>query len=98
MTEHEHEPIAGLDKIIRCRICGQMLSNTEQIVSKVTSLSSARKVLDEIAVAGGYRATGFDRGFIIYSKDRDDRLREEICIGKLKEREFVIKKITRYIE
>ena len=93
MREHDHEAIIGLDKILRCRICGQVLSGTERVVSKVTSSSRAKRILDEIAVAGRYQAVGFSDGFVIYSKISDE-LTTEVTARKIGERVFeVIRRI-----
>ena len=96
MTEHKHEALIGSDNIIKCSTCGKVLDKIEQEIGKVVSAVGARRLLDEIAVAGGYMAIGFNEGFIVYSKNKDGVI-EEVTASKRKEREFVIKKIIRNI-
>ena len=98
MSEHKHESYISLDNIIRCRTCGQVLPFIEETIGKVVSAKQAKRVLDEIAVTGKYRAIGFSGGFIIFGKNKDDSLVEEITAEKLKERNFIIKKITKTVE
>ena len=69
----------------------------ETIISKAQSAVSAKRILEEIAVAGSYIASGFSDGFIIFSKSKDS-LVEEITVEKIKEREFVIKKTVKMVE
>jgi len=93
MTEHEYEGLVSNDNILRCRTCGQILGMIEQTISKVVSAYRARKVLEEIAVAGKYTIIGFNEDFPIYSIDKDG-ITEEITASKLGEREYrIIKRI-----
>lgn len=64
-----------------------------EVISKVTSASSAKRILDEIAVAGSYIASGFSDGFVVYSREKDE-LREEITASKQGDRSFVITRTT----
>ena len=98
MSEHKHEAYISLDNIIRCRTCGQVLPFIEETIGKVVSAKQAKRVLDEIAVTGKYRAIGFSGGFIIFGKNKDDSLVEEITAEKLKERNFIIKKVMKMVE
>ena len=97
MSEHKHEGIIGNDGLIKCRTCGQILPYIEDTISKVVSALRAKRILDEIAVAGNYQAIGFNGDFVIYSKCKDNLI-EEITAEKLKEREFIIKKVTKIVE
>lgn len=92
--EHKHEPIVGLDSIIRCRTCGKILPSAEYEVCKVSSAIRARRVLDEIAIAGGYAATSYDRGFVVYSKTHGG-VKEEVVGEKLADRNYrVFKRVS----
>ena len=92
--EHKHEPIIELDNILRCRTCGKTLEYAEQELGKVVSSKIANRMLDELAIQGGFEAASFESGFIVYSKNRDG-IREELTAKKQSDRQFVI--IQRYI-
>lgn len=87
--EHIHEPIVGLDSIIRCKNCGQILPYAEQELGKVSSAIMANRLLDEIAVKGGFHAEAFEGDFIVYSRDKDG-IREEMTVKKKSDRVYVI--------
>ena len=93
MNEHEHEPLIGLGGIIKCRTCGEILPSMEEEITKVSSSKRVRSILEEIAVAGRYRAYSFEGEFVVYSRDRNG-LREEITGEKLSERNYRIFKRT----
>jgi len=95
--KHEHDPILQLDGIIKCRTCGVMLSNMEEEITTVTSRRRAEKVLQELAVAGGYRASGFDDGFVVYRIEKNGN--EEEVTAKKKEGVGykVVKRTTRLL-
>ena len=93
MSEHEHDPIVGLDRVIRCRTCGHVLPYMKETISKVQSSSRARRILEEIAVAGNYKAVNFSGLFVVYSKNKDG-LTEEVTAKKLGDREFEVTKKT----
>ncbi len=91
MTEHEHDTYLGLDNIIRCRTCGKEVIS--MIVASVTSAARARRVLDEIAVAGGYSAVASDGDFVVYRDNKG----LEITVTKIAERRYdVIKRMTEH--
>ena len=91
---HEHDPIVGSDKIIRCRICGELLSHLEEVLGRLTSFTRARRFQDEIAWNGGYVAAGYTGLSVIYSR-RTDGLVEEVTVRKMGDRKFeVVKKIS----
>ena len=92
--EHTHEPIIGLDSLIKCRNCGQILPYAEQELGKVSSAVMANRLLDEIAIKGGFHAESFEGDFIVYAKDKNS-IREEITIKKRAERVYVIYKKIR---
>ena len=95
MTECEHDALIGLDCIIRCRLCGDVLPYSIETITKVQSSTRAKRILDEIAVAGNYRASSFNDSFIVYSRCRDSLI-EEVSVEKVKDREFrVFKKIMK---
>ena len=87
--EHQHEPIVSLDNIIKCRTCGQILPYAEQELGKVSSAIMANRLLDEIAIKGGFHAESFEDDFIVYSKDRDG-IREEMTVKKKSDRAYII--------
>jgi len=59
----------------------------EEEITQMDSAVQANRVLQEIAVAGHYRASSFMDGFVIYSRDIDKR-REEVTIQKISNRKF----------
>lgn len=66
----------------------------EQEIGKVQSAVGAKRILEEIAVAGGYIAAGFSDGFVVYSKTKND-ITEEINARKFGERDFrIMKKVV----
>ena len=91
MSEHKHEGIIGTDGLLRCRTCGQLLEQAEEEVTRVGSKVKAKRVLDEIAVAGNYFASSFEGGFVVYTRKKDG-VTEEITGEQLTDRDFVIKK------
>jgi len=66
---------------------------SEQVVTKVQSSVSAKRVLDEIVVAGGYKATGFHDGFVIYSKNKNEGT-EQVFVRKIGDKEFEVVRKT----
>jgi len=89
MSEHRHEPIIGLDNILRCRTCGKELSSAEEIIVKTQSALSARRVQDEIAIAGRYFASHFQSGSLVYSKS-ENGLRFELSVRLVKDKECLV--------
>ena len=70
------------------------MNENEQEIGKVQSAVGAKRILEEIAVAGGYIAAGFSDGFVIYSIEKDETI-EEITAKKFGERDFrIMKKIV----
>ena len=86
---HEHEPIVQLDGIIKCRTCGQTLPYAETELAKVSSARQANRLLDEIAIKGGFTAEAFEGDFIVYSKDKNG-IREELTARKKSERVYIV--------
>ena len=86
---HEHEPLILLDGIIKCRTCGEILPYAEQELGKVSSAVMANRMLDELAIQGGFKADSFEDGFIVYSKDKDG-IREEMSARRKSERVYII--------
>lgn len=91
MTEHKHDPMVQLNGIILCRNCGKLLSYAEQEICKVSSALQVNRVLEEIAVAGGYTAASHEKGFIVYSRVNNGT-KEEVTGEKLAERSFRVYK------
>ena len=89
MSEHRHEPIIGLDNILRCRTCGKELSSAEEIIVKTQSALSARRVQDEIAIAGRYFASHFQYGSLVYSKS-ENGLRYELSLMHVKDKDYIV--------
>ena len=65
----------------------------EQAIIKAQNSARAKKILDEIAVAGGYQATGLRNGFVVYSKNEDGVI-EELFVRKIGDKEFAVVKRT----
>ena len=93
MNEHVHDIIVQLDGEAKCRICGE--SPREEEIAIVTSYRRANRILEEIAVAGHYRATTFERGFVVYAIERGSN-REEVTAQKLSNRTYRI--IKRFVD
>ena len=95
---HEHEPIVGLDSIIRCRTCGEVMPYAEIELGKVSSARMANRILDEIAIKGGFHAESFENDFIVYAKDNNG-IREEVTARKQSDRVYlVIKKFISKVQ
>ena len=93
MNEHQHEPLIQLGGLIRCKTCGKLLPSMEEEITKVSSARRVVKVLQEIAVAGKYRAVSFEKEFVVYSRDKNGS-REEVTGEKLGERHYRVFKRT----
>ena len=92
--KHEHEPILQLGGLIKCRTCGEFLNDMEEEIAIVSSYRRANRILEEIAVAGHYLAKGFEKGFVVFSREMNGN-HEEITARKLSERNYcVIKRIV----
>ena len=89
--EHKHEALIGLDGIIKCRTCGQILPYAEEVLGNVPSIKVARRILDEIAIKGGHSVSAFADGFVVYTKDQDG-IREEVSCRRISSREYQIYK------
>ena len=87
--KHEHEATVGLDNVIRCRTCGEVIPYAETELGKVSSAIMANRLLDEIAIKGGFHAESFEDDFIVYAKDKDG-MREEMTVKKKSDRVYVI--------
>ena len=87
--EHEHEPFIDLGGLIKCRTCGQVLPYAEQELGKVSSARMANRLLDEIAIKGGFHAESFEGDFIIYAKDKNS-IREELTVKKKSDRVYIV--------
>ncbi len=86
---HKHEALVGLDGLIKCSTCGQILPYAEQELGKVSSARMANRLLDEIAIKGGFQATSFEGDFIVYTKDKNG-IREEVSARKKSDRVYII--------
>ena len=89
-----HEGVINLNHTLTCRLCGMMLESLETQIGKTQSRKRASRMLEEIAVAGGYIASRFSDDFVVYVKP-DGALTEEITAKKEGDKEYtIIKKIT----
>ena len=91
MNEHIHDPLVGLDSLIRCRTCGKILPYMEEELSKVTSAKRARRLLEEIASAGKYTVSSSEGAFAVYSRDKNG-IREEITGKRISARNYRVYK------
>ena len=91
MDEHTHEPMISLDGQLKCRTCGEFLEQATEEIASVGSRKTAKRFLDELAVAGNYYASSYENGFIVFSKARDGIV-EELTGEKFGERDFRIVK------
>lgn len=66
----------------------------KQVIGWADSAIKARRMLDQIAIAGGYKVTGAAGNFPIYSRQVDG-VNDEISIEKTKKRRFDVIKLTR---
>ena len=88
---HEHEALIGLDGLIKCKTCGEILACAEQELGKVSSARMANRLLSELAIKGQYTAKSFEDGFISFSKDNNG-ITEEITCRKKSDRVYIIYK------
>ena len=89
--EHEHDVEITIDGLLKCRLCGVFLQNTEKELATFSSKRMAKDMLEEIAVAGKYVATSFNDGFVTYTKEGHG-IREEVYGRKKNERTYTIVK------
>ena len=94
---HTHEPSIGLDRLIKCRICGKILPGMTETISTVQSECRAIRIMSEIAVAGSYIATEFRDGLIVFSRNTDG-LVEEISAIRVHSKLYRVMKTTRVKE
>ena len=94
--QHQHDPLIGLDGLIKCRTCGELLPYFEEEICKVSSESRAKRVLEEIAAAGRYTVTSITGGFVIFSRETwPSNIIEEITCEKTHSRVYrIYKKLT----
>ena len=85
----EHEPEIQLGGLIKCRICGNILPEATEEITKVSSARRARRILEELAMAGNYYVASRERGFPIYARDKNG-VKEEITAEKLADREYKV--------
>ena len=90
--EHKHDPVVILGSI-KCRLCGKLLSSATENVAVADSAVRANRILQEIAVAGQYRADSTRDGFVVYIRDHGN-LQEELSVQKVSNRRYHIIKIT----
>ena len=65
----------------------------EHVIHKAQNSVSAKKILDEIVVAGGHQATELRYGFVVYSKSRN-RIIEQVFVRKIGDNDFQVVKRT----
>lgn len=92
--KHTHEPIVGLDFIIKCRTCGEVMPYAELELGKVSSARMANRLLSELAIKGQYTAKSFEDGFISFSKDNNGITEEITCRKKSNRVYIILRKIT----
>ena len=95
--KHEHEPNIQLNGMITCRTCGEILPYMEEDIAKVDSALKANRILQELAVAGNYRANSWDSGFVLYSRDKNAN-REELAVKKGSKRNYRVVKRVVHVE
>jgi len=89
-----HEGVINISNQLTCRLCGMTLESLESEIGKTQSRKRASRMLEEIAVAGGYIASRFSDDFVVYVKP-DGNLTEEITAKKEGDKEYtIIKKTT----
>ena len=89
----KHDAHITLDNLIRCRICGDMLTESEETLSKIQSLVGARRIQDSVAAAqGGYKISAYDDKFVTYTRTTGSVV-EQLIVRRDKPRQYsVIKK------
>ena len=87
--KHIHEPIVGLDSIIRCMDCGEILEYAEKELAKVSSARMATRVLTKIAYEGGFKMDSIEGDFIVYTKEKNG-IREQVTARKKSNRVYII--------
>ena len=93
-TSCPHEGVISLTHQLTCRLCGIPLESLEEPIGKTQSRKRASRMLEEIAVAGGYTASRFSDNFVVYAKP-DGNITEEITAKKEGDKEYtIIKKTT----
>ena len=94
---HKHDPIEQLDGLIKCRTCGELLPSMEETIAQVDSAVKVNRILQEIAVAGHYKALTFEDGFVVYARDKGNN-REELAVKKLSKRNYQVLKRVVHVE
>lgn len=93
---HTHKPIIGKG-VIRCQTCDKFLDSAEEEILVAQSAIRAKRVQDEIAIAGGYTASGHEGDSVVYAKVLNG-LTMEIVVRKVKDLEYVVIKRARVRE
>lgn len=88
---HEHEAIIQLNNTIKCRTCGKIAPYAEETICRVDSAVRARRIMEEIAVAGGYWASSLVSGFVVYKREQGG-LTIEITAEKMSDRKYKVYK------
>ena len=93
---HMHDPIVTLDSL-KCRTCGEQVDSAEEVISRVQSSSQARRIQDEIAMAGGYAVTHLGDDGVTYSKTANNIIMD-IFIRNVKSKVFEVVKLYRRLD
>jgi len=90
--EHRHMPILQLNNTISCRTCGEQLTDVTTELCKLSSATRARQVVEEIATVGKYTAVAIVNGFVVYCRNLNNNIREEVTAERISSRSFRVNK------
>lgn len=92
--EHVHKSAVLPTGNIVCKECGEQLERHEEIITKSQSAKRAKRMVEEIAVSGHYCAQGYANGYVVYGRDSEKGLHEEVFVRKINDKDFHIIKIV----
>ena len=93
--EHTHNPVIGLDGILRCKNCGKIGGVYVEVIAQVQSLKVARKLLDTMSL--GWGVDGVGEHSAIYTQTKGE-VEIERYVEKKGDRQWQIIEVTKQKE
>jgi len=91
-----HDNIITLNGIC-CRICGEIGGEIVELVGTTQSLRQARRIQDEIASQGDWQASDTNEYSIVYCREKDGNITEELRIERKGTRSWQVIKVAKQL-